>query len=165
MGFFFSMIVTILARIVTKNLKSQTLLWISHLNASYDEFAFMDLNMGPANRMLASAGRSGRPIFVETPLAWIPMSMDFDRKMTKITHVGVKIQAAGWCFRTRDFYFLKIHEKTFQTKLISSHLDMLARFSAHLKFTDFDYSRQIFENFKKIQNILFFSQIRKLQMR
>ena len=162
MGFFFIMMSLILTKLVTKNVKSQTLLWISHLNASYGEVALMHLNMGPANRMLASAGRSGRPIFVETPLAWIPMSMDFARKMTKITHVGVKIKAAGWCFRTRDFYFLKIHEKTFQTKLISSHLDMLARFSAHLKFTDLRKKQNILNFFENLTRII---KIRQLQMR
>ena len=73
------------------------------------------------------AGLAGRPIFVETPAGYYV-------KFHFLLFFDQKNWVVGWCFPTHEIKMFKIQKNTFQMLLISSHLDIVSRFSAQMKF-------------------------------
>ena len=54
----------------------------------------------------------------------------------------------GWCFPTHEIKMFKIQKNTFQMLLISSHLDIVGRFSAQMKFEQLS---RILKKFRKTE--------------
>ena len=85
-------------------------------------------------------GSAGRPIFVETPAGYyvkFHFILFFDQK-----------NCVGWCFPTHEIKMFKIQKNTFQMLLISSHLDIVGRFSAQMKFEQLS---RILKKFRKTE--------------
>ena len=99
------------------------------------DHTFMDyLFVGPA-------GPAGRPIFVETPAGYYV-------KFHFLPFFDQKNWVVGWCFPTHENKMFKIQKNTFQMLLISSHLDIVGRFSAQMKFEQLS---RILKKFRKTE--------------
>ena len=84
---------------------------------------------------------AGRPIFVETPAGYYV-------KFHFLPIFDQKNWVVGWCFPTHEIKMFKIQKNTFQMLLISSHLDIVGRFSAQMKFEQLS---RILKKFRKTE--------------